>query len=66
MSYAVVLPKKSSSGVRLQVAARTGDSIRYTGLNAGAPKYEDARAEAQRLYPDRLIVVPMVGDKVPT
>jgi hypothetical protein len=66
VNYATVIPKQSSSGVRLQVAARSGDVIRYTALNAGAPKYEEARAEAQRLYPDRLIVVPMLKEQVPT
>jgi hypothetical protein len=66
VSYACVIPKQSASGVRLQVAARTGDCIRYFQLEHRAPNYEAARQEAQAKFPDRLIVVPMLGEQVPT
>jgi hypothetical protein len=31
-----------------------------------APNYEDARAEAQGIYPDHTIVIPRLGESVPT
>lgn len=64
MPYAVVIPAtKNRRG--LMVAARTGDTIVHLRLET----YDDleaARAEAQRHYPDRLIIVPALGDRIPT
>ena len=66
-SYATVIPdERSASGAALRVCARTGDQIARDRLVTMAPHYELARREAQLRYPDRLIVVPMLGEKVPT
>jgi hypothetical protein len=60
MNYATVIPAtKNRNGY--MVAARTGDSIRHLRLEAR--DLDAVRAEAQRLYPDRLIVLP--GEPIP-
>lgn len=64
-TYATILPKQSASGVRLQLAYRQGDLITFVPLENRAPHYEEARQEAQAKLPQRLIVVPMLGEKVP-
>ncbi len=49
----------------LLCAARTGAVITHTRLRAMAPAWDDARAEAQALYPDRIVVIPRLGEVVP-
>ena len=65
MPYAVVMPaSKNRRG--WMVAYRTGDSITHHRLeSASIHDPEAARDEAARLLPDRLIIVPALGDKVP-
>ncbi len=67
MSYATVIPdERSRSGLGLLVCARAGDKIARDRLETHAPNYELARREARLRYPDRVIVVPMLGEEVPT
>lgn len=47
---------------RLVVCAYHGSTIRLTKLDTYAPHYEEARAEAQALYPDRTVFVPRLGE----
>ena len=51
---------------RLLCAARVGALIVHTSLAAQIPDWEAARAEAAALYPDRLIVIPRLGEPVPS
>ncbi len=50
----------------LLCAARTGAVIVRTRLRAMAPAWDAARAEAQALYPDRIVVIPCLGEDVPS
>jgi hypothetical protein len=60
MNYVTVIPAtKDRNG--FMVSARTGSTIVQTRLEAREP--EAVRAEAQRMYPDR--VVWMKGDPKP-
>lgn len=64
MPYATVIPaSKARRG--WMVAARTGSSIVHFRLEAPGVDIEAARAEAQRHYPDRLIVCPTLGEPIP-
>jgi hypothetical protein len=64
--YATVIRQHGSkSECKLVVAARVGSLVVTTNLNAMAPDYESARAEAQAKYPDRTIVVPKLQESVP-
>ena len=66
MPYAVVMPA-SNNRKGWMVAYRTGDSIHHHRLeNASIYEPEAARDEAARLLPDRLIIVPALGDTVPS
>ncbi|HEY6415278.1 MAG TPA: hypothetical protein VIX41_03540 [Acidimicrobiales bacterium] len=51
-----------SARPRLVVAVREGASIIHHPLNARAPDYEAARAEAQARWPDRRVIVPRLGE----
>lgn len=65
MAYATVIPAtKERNG--WMVAARMGASILHVRLEAPGANIEAARAEAQRHYPDRLIVCPTLGEPIPT
>jgi hypothetical protein len=62
-SYCTVIPDERSNTGALLVAARTGCIIQRTRL--GARTYAAARAEAQAMYPDREVIIPMEGQKTP-
>lgn len=57
---------RTTDTTRLLVAAREGDVVVHTPLATTAPDYEGARIEATAMYPDRLIVVPSLGEAVPS
>ena len=63
-SYGVVAHQRGHA-TRLQLNVRHGNTFIHHRLSTYAPHYEDARAEAQQLYPDRLIVVPALGEEIP-
>ena len=50
---------------RLVAAAWKGASIVHTALAARRPDYEGARAEAQAMYPGRMIIVPRLKEPIP-
>jgi hypothetical protein len=60
-AYATVIHEHGHPS-RLLVAARIGSTILRQPLAARGPNYEAARAEAARMYPDRTIVVPRLGE----
>lgn len=67
MSYATVIRQHGSkSEAKLVVAARIGSQVITTTLMATAPSYDQARKEAQAKYPDRVIIIPKLGEKVPS
>lgn len=61
--YATVI-HEDRHPTRLLVAARSGSIIRRQRLDTVAPHYEDARAEAAAMYPDRRIVIPRLGEAI--
>jgi hypothetical protein len=65
MSYATVIHEHNHP-TRLLVAARSGSIIKRELLASMAPDYEAARAEAAARYPDRVIVIPRLGERIPT
>ena len=56
MSYVTVMDARPRSG--WIVAHRTGDLIEHRRLNAPKGDPDAARAEAEALFPDHLVVLP--------
>jgi hypothetical protein len=65
-SYATIIQKpvrRITDVTRLMVCARKGSVITQTPLES--TDFEEARAEAQAMFPDRQIVIPRLGETLP-
>lgn len=58
MNYVTVFPATKNRNGWMVSARLTKSLIQQTRLEAPTAKPEEARAEAQRMYPDRLVVMP--------
>jgi hypothetical protein len=61
MKYVTVMDAKPRSG--WLVASRDGDTIVHRRLNAAKSNPDGARAEAETMFPDHLVVLPDDTDK---
>lgn len=65
MNYVCVIRLDKNKSY-LAVASREGSVITHTPLDARAPDWEAARAEARRKHPRKRVIVPDLGERPPT